>query len=150
MNTVEKQKIEKIINRDIEQRITAYSAQRSEQVRELVAKVEKKAPTEVQKLASEYRVHKAAMDAAEKKVEERGWRICSDGSLALRTRYEWGRNGSTTTYFAPEITEHQYETAERIEKLKQLGTNYALRLYAGTDAVPDIYGQFAKELEKLA
>ena len=152
MNTVAKSKIEKIIDHEIEQSITAYKKRRKTELDALVEQYENKPPKEALAILAKLKQNKEAEKRLEAELEVVGFERTYRGELTLRSKTHWDdkyRN-SWQVYFVPELTAHSKKTAEMVGKLEALGRQYALKIWAGeVSAEVDLLGAFEQELAKL-
>jgi len=152
MNTVAKQKIEKIINHDIEQKIALYKKRRAEELVALVEQYESKPSPDVLAIQAKLKENEEAKKRLETELEAIGFELDYRDVLTLRSKRHWdtASGNSWTEYFVPELTAYSKATAEMVSKMEVLGRQYVLKIWAGEASTEvDMLKGFEQELATL-
>lgn len=153
MNTIEKRKIENVINEDIKQKKDEYQNARREEYNALKEKFEKQPPAEVLKILRKAQDAQKICKQAEKEAEALGWNIQeydNYNDAKMKSSYNWKPNGqSDYTYHAKELTSHDAETQKTISALERIGRAYTLKIYSGSDEMEKILKSFEAEITKI-
>jgi hypothetical protein len=152
MNTVAKNKVEKIVNHEIEQRIAAYKKRRADALNALIEHYEKTPSNEARIIQGKLKQNEEEKERLEAELAAVGYETNYRGELKLRSHTHWDDNYRTSwkEYFVSELTAHSKDTAEMVRKLELLGRQYALKIWAGeASAELDLLGAFEQELSKL-
>lgn len=152
MNTIEKRKIESVINDDIEQNISTYKSNRASEYHTLKEGFEKNPPKEVSALLKKAQTLKDELNAVEKDVERLGWNMNSYSdkvSVSMKGHYDYSERNSRYVAEVKELVAHDKETDSTIQSLKELGRRYTLKIYAGSADMEKILNAFTSEISKL-
>lgn len=152
MNTVAKNKVEKIINHEISQRIETYKKRRKDELNALVEQYEETPSKDALAIQDKLKQNREEKERLEAELAAVGYEMNHRGALTLRSRTHWEDNYRTSwqEYFISALTAHSKDTAETVAKLELLGRQYALKIWAGeASAELDLLGAFEQELAKL-
>jgi hypothetical protein len=151
MNTIEKRKIETVINADIAQHISAYKGRRNSEREAIKEKLEKKAPAEILALLTIAKNATATADKAVADAKKLGWDIktYNGGSVSIISTWSYANGTSRYTPQAKELLDFEAQTDANVKKLEQIGRNYTLKIYAGGQEMQDLMDSFTKELAKI-
>lgn len=153
MNTIEKRKIESVINSEIKERVKAYENKREQEYNELKEKFEKQPPKEICDILTLANRAHDQLNNLEAKAKKLGWNLYgfstyNNGIIAqMESSYDYDRKGYT--HHAKELREHQAQTEKTINALRRLGRDYTFKIYAGSEEMQAILESFEIEISKL-
>lgn len=148
MNTIEKRKIESVINADIATQITNWKDTRGNELSELTERLEQKPPAAVIAYTKAIREFKKEIESHEKSLKALGWEFHDyDDKVQMITRYD--QDAKEYTHSALEVLAHQKETQKIIRALEALGRKYTLKIYAGSEEMEKLLEKFNAEISKI-
>jgi hypothetical protein len=152
MNTVAKNKIEKIINHEIEQKIVAYKKRRTNELNALVEQYEKQPSKEALEIQTKLQQNEEEKEQLEQQLKAVGFDLQYNNQLTLRSEIQCDDeyHHYWKAYFVPELTAYGKTTVETVAKLEAMARQYTLKIWAGeASAEVDLLAAFEKELAKL-
>lgn len=151
MNSLEKSKIEKIINADVEEVIKNFTEQRKDAQSALVDKLEENPPASAVKLSKEIISARKISREAEKELSALGWRLTGYNDDKLEMQTHWNCDTNSMTASCKEVMNFSKETDKKIQLLKSLARKYSLKLFAGGEnaEVEKLLASFNAEIAKL-
>lgn len=159
MNTLEKRKLESVVENKISTARTVYKQRRETEYEGLIEELKKMLPPKVQAIIDDAEKARASFfghaEALQRKAMALGFSLDIDGnrnndvSASLERTGRWVNGEHQYVYTEPSIVAHADETNKVLAALDELNAEYLVEIWSDTADMKKLFDKFEKDSRAL-